>query len=136
MDQEDVIRKVIGYTRRIAVVGLSSSPFRPSHGVARTLLRYGFDVIPVNPTETEVLGIPAVASLKELEGPIDMVDVFRRPEFLVETTEAAVECGARAVWLQQGLVSPEAREIAEAAGLDFVEDRCTAVEVKRLLPSR
>jgi predicted CoA-binding protein len=65
-----------------------------------------------------------------------MVDVFRRPEFLVETTEAAVERGARAVWLQQGLVSPEAREIAEAAGLDFVEDRCTAVEVKRLLPSR
>jgi predicted CoA-binding protein len=93
----------------------------------RYLLDQGYRCIPVNPNCAEVLGVPAVASLAELEEPVDLVDVFRRPEFCPTHAREAVAAGARALWLQLGIVSPEARRIADEAGLDYVENACTAV---------
>ena len=111
----------------IAMVGASPDPGRPSHGVMRYLLMHGYRVIPVRPDGAEVLGVPSVPSLLEIDEPIDMVDVFRRAEACPEHAREAVEAGAGSLWLQLGLVSPESRAIAEAAGIPYVEDACTAV---------
>lgn len=112
----------------IAIVGASPKPDRPSHGVMRYLLAQGYDVIPVRPEGCdEVLGVPCVRSLAEIGRPIDVVDVFRRAELTPEVAQAAVDVGAKALWLQLGIVSAESREIAERAGLDYVENACTAV---------
>jgi len=119
--------EILAESRTIALVGASPNPARPSNSVMRYLLAAGYDVIPVRPAVREVLGVPAVASLAEIDEPIDLVDVFRRVDACVDVVREAVAVGAKAVWLQQGLVSPECREIAEAAGLDYVEDQCTAV---------
>ena len=93
----------------------------------RYLLHAGYRVIPVRPRVAEVLGVPCVASLAEVEEPIDLVDVFRRAEFCPQVAEEAVAIGAKALWLQLGIVSPQARAIAERAGMDYVEDECTAI---------
>jgi predicted CoA-binding protein len=93
----------------------------------RYLLEQGYRVIPVRPLVSQVLGVPCVASLAEIGEPIDLVDVFRRPEFCPGVAREAVAMGAKALWLQLGIVSPEARAIAESAGLDYVEDECTAI---------
>ena len=113
--------------RTIAVVGASPEPFRSSHGVMRYLLGQGYRCIPVNPNCAEVLGVPTVASLAEIDEPIDLVDVFRRPEFCPAHAREAVAAGASSLWLQLGIVSPEARRIAADAGLAYVENACTAV---------
>jgi hypothetical protein len=113
--------------KTIAVVGASPSPDRESHGVMRYLLAQGYDCIPVRPDCDEVLGIPCVPTLLEIDRPIDIVDVFRRPEFCAAHAREAVEAGAKAVWLQLGIVSADARSIAEAAGIGYVENACTAV---------
>ena len=114
--------------RTIAVVGASPRPDRPSHGVMRYLLEHGYRVIPVRPRDCdEVLGVPCVASLAEIGEPVDLVDVFRRPEFCADVAREAVAAGAGALWLQLGIVSPEARRIALDSGLDYVENLCTAV---------
>ena len=120
--------------RRVAVVGASSNPARPSHGVFRTLVAAGYDCVPVNPRETEVLGVPAVANLAEaaLGGRIDIVDVFRRAELTEEVAREAVAVGARALWLQLGLVNWESARIAADGGLAVVMDRCTAIELRHL----
>jgi predicted CoA-binding protein len=114
-------------TKTIAVVGASPKPWRPSHDVMRYLLEQGYEVIPVNPRCAEVLGIPCAASLREIGRPFDLVNVFRRPEHAPGVAREAVEAGAKALWLQLRIVSAEAREIAESAGLDYVEDACTKV---------
>ena len=119
--------RILREARTIAIVGASPEPHRSSHGVMRYLLDQGYRCIPVNPNCAEVLGVPAVASLAELEEPVDLVDVFRRPEFCPTHAREAVAAGARALWLQLGIVSAEARQVAEAAGLDYVENACTAV---------
>jgi predicted CoA-binding protein len=93
----------------------------------RYLLAQGYRVIPVRPLVKEVLGVPCVASLGEIEEPIDVVDVFRRAEFCRAVAEQSVAAGAKALWLQLGIVSAEARAIAERAGLDYVEDECTTI---------
>jgi uncharacterized protein len=93
----------------------------------RYLLNQNYRVIPVRPFVNEVLGVPCVASLAEIEEPIDVVDVFRRAEFCPQIAEEAVAVDAKALWLQLGIVSPEARAVAEAGGLDYVEDECTAI---------
>ena len=112
----------------IALVGASPSPDRPSHGVMRYLLAQGYDVIPVRPAGCdEVLGIPCVRTLAEIDRPIDLVDVFRRAEATPPHAEETVAAGAGALWLQLGIVSAESRAIAEAGGLDYVENLCTAV---------
>ena len=120
--------------RRIAVVGASSNPSRPSHGVFRTLVAAGYECIPVNPNETEVEGVPAVATLAEAAaiGPIDIVDVFRRPETTDSVAREAVAIGARALWLQLGVVNWETARIAAEGGLAVVMDRCTAIDLRRL----
>ena len=120
--------EILRDARTIALVGASPRPNRPSHGVMRYLLEHGYRVIPVRPRDCDdVLGIPCVASLSEVDEPIDLVDVFRRPEFCADVARDAVAAGAGAVWLQLGIVSPEARRIALDAGLDYVEDLCTAI---------
>jgi predicted CoA-binding protein len=125
---EEILRE----SHRIALVGASTSPSRPSHGVMRYLLEQGYEVIPVNPACDEVLGVPAVGSLAEIEGPIDLVDVFRREEAAPAHAREAVAAGAKAFWLQLDLHSPEAKQICEHAGLDYVEDECTAIVHRRL----
>lgn len=115
----------------IALVGASPRPQRPSNSVMRYLLDAGYRVIPVRPHVREVHGIPCVASLAEIDEPIDLVDVFRRADACPGVTQEAVDAGARAVWLQLGLVSPEARRIAEDAGVEYVENACTAIVHER-----
>ena len=120
--------EILRDARTIAIVGASPRPDRPSHGVMRYLVEHGYRVIPVRPRDCdEVLGVPCVASLAEIGEPVDLVDVFRRPEFCADVAREAVAAGADALWLQLGIVSPEARRVAVEAGLDYVENACTAV---------
>jgi len=128
------IVELLKTSRRIAVVGASSNPDRPSFGVFRTLVAAGYECIPVNPNEKQVAGVPAVATLAEAasSGPIDIVDVFRRPEFTPEIAREAVSIGARALWLQLDVVNWESARIAAEAGLAVVMDRCTAIEIRHL----
>lgn len=125
--------EILRDARTIAVVGASPTPDRPSHGVMRYLLRAGYRCIPVRPRDCdEVLGVPCVTSLADIDEPIDLVDVFRRPELCAAHAREAVEVGAGALWLQLGIWSPDARAIAEAAGIDYVENACTAVVHRRM----
>jgi uncharacterized protein len=126
---EEILRE----TRTIALLGASPNPNRPAHGVMRYLLEQGYRVIPVRPLDCdEVLGVPCVGSLAEIEEPIDLVDVFRRQEAAPDHAREAVAVGAKAFWLQLDLRSEKARAICEDAGIDYVEDLCTAIEHGRL----
>jgi len=129
---DDVLRRVLTEARSIAVVGASSNPERPSHGIFARLLQAGYRVVPVNPNETRVQGQPAVASLAEVPGGVDIVNVFRRPEHTPAVARAAVAIGARALWLQSGIWNEEAAAIATAAGLCVVMDECIGVALARL----
>ena len=122
--------------RTIAVVGVSSDPTRPSHEVARYLIDAGYTVYLVNPTEREVLGRPVYARLQDVPERVDIVDVFRRPEFVPEVVADAIAAGARAVWMQLEIVNETAAAAARAAGLAVVMDRCTKIEHGRLLRTR
>ena len=122
-------------THRIAMIGASSNPARPSHGVFRYLRAVGYDVVPVNPAEAEVAGVaayPTLAAAVAATGPFELIDVFRRPEFCAEHAREAVAAGARCLWLQLGIVDAEAGRIAAAGGLQVVLDRCTAIELGRI----
>lgn len=131
--KEEVVRTILGYARRIAVVGLSDRPTRASYDVAAALQRRGYQIVPVNPHVDEVLGEPAYPSLAEVPGDIDVVDVFRREEHLADVARAAAERGGvRAIWNQLGLHSNEARRIAVEADMDYVEDRCIKIDVAAL----
>ena len=118
------------------MIGASSDPGRPSHGVFRSLIGYGYECVPVNPGEREVLGVPAFPTLAqavEATGPFELVDVFRRAELCAVHAREAVAAGARCLWLQLGVVDWEAARIAHDGGLDVVMDRCTAIEWGRLV---
>lgn len=128
---DDVIDDLLPDVRRIAVVGLSDDPSRTSHRVAAALQDAGYEIVPVNPMIDEALGVPAVGSLAEVDGPVDLVDVFRREEHLPGVAREAAAVGAPALWNQLGLRSAEARRIAADAGMVYVEDRCLKVEVAR-----
>ena len=133
---DDEIRGLLAAKPRIAMIGASTRPFRPSFGVFVALRRAGYDVVPVNPAESMVDGLPAYPSLRaavEATGPVDVVDVFRRAEACPAHAREAIEVGARCLWLQLGIVSREAGEIAAAAGLSVVMDRCTIIEHDRLI---
>jgi len=117
--------------RRVAVVGLSDDASRPSFGVASYLLAAGKEVIPVNPNHDRVLGLKCYPSLAAAPGPIELVDVFRRPEFCADVVREAIAVGAKGVWLQSGIVSDAARELAGRAKLDYVENRCLMVDLMR-----
>ncbi len=129
----DTIRGILRYARTIAIVGLSSNPLRASHFVGYYLRLHGYRVIAVNPRETSVFGEPAYASLSDVPVPIDVVDVFRAPAFVPAIAEEAAKVGARALWLQFTVLSPEGADIAARAGLDVVMDRCMKVEHARYL---
>jgi len=120
----DVAEKILTSAKTIAVVGLSANPRRPSHGVARYLQRAGYRIIPVNPNVDEVLGERAYPSLHEVRQPIDVVDVFRRSEFVGPIVDDAIAVKANAIWLQDGVIDEAAAERARTAGLDVVMDDC------------
>jgi hypothetical protein len=123
----DLLRK----SHVIAVVGLSSKKFRPSYGVAEYMQKEGYRIIPVNPNETEVLGEKAYSRLEDIPEHVDIVDIFRRSEFVAPLVEEAIRRGASAVWMQEGVVDEEAAEKARAAGLAVVMDRCILKEHSR-----
>ena len=120
----DVAEKILMSARTIAVVGLSPDPRRPSHGVARYLQRAGYHIIPVNPNIDEVLGERAYPSLRQIPEAVDVVDVFRRSEFVGPIVDDAIAIKASAVWLQDGVVDAAAAARARASGLDVVMDDC------------
>lgn len=128
----DVIDRVVTGARSIAVVGASPDPARPSHGVTRYLHNAGLRIFPVNPSIDTLFGLTVYPSLAELPEPVDVVDVFRRPEFAADIAEQAVAIKAGALWLQLGVISERAARIAAAGGLDVVMDRCLAIEHRRL----
>jgi len=113
---------------RVTMVGVSANPARPSYRVAVHMIAYGYDVVVVNPTVSGVLGRPAYPSLEAVDGPLGIVDVFRRAEEIPNVARQAVALGAAAVWAQLGLRSGEARAVCEAAGVPYVEDRCIKME--------
>jgi uncharacterized protein len=120
--------------KTIAVVGLSNNPARASLGVSRFLQRHGYRIIPVNPKETQVLGEKAYASVKEIPDPVDIVDIFRRSAHVPEVIDDALQKeGIRCIWMQEGVVNPEAAKKVEDAGLPVVMDRCILKEMARLL---
>ena len=123
---------LLSSSKTIAVVGLSSRKFRPSYGVSQYMQRAGFRIVPVNPHETEVLGEKAYPNLDAVPGPVDIVNVFRRSEYVPDIVEAAIRIGARAIWLQEGVVHERAAQRARDAGLEVVMDRCILKEHGRL----
>jgi predicted CoA-binding protein len=135
---DEELRKLLLDTKVIAVVGLSANPDRPSNQVAWYLHHQGYRLFGVNPDskDPDVFGIPMLPSLDQVPEPIDIVDVFRRPEHTPPVARDAVAAGARALWLQLGIASAESRSIAEYAGLAYVEDRCLKVDHARLLGRR
>jgi predicted CoA-binding protein len=120
--------QILAQASVIAVVGASRDPVKPAHSVPLQMLRYGWRIIPVNPFVDEVFGVRAYRTLADIEEPVDLVDIFRPAADAVDVVRQAVAIKAPAVWLQSGIVSAEARQIATAAGIDYVEDRCLAVE--------
>lgn len=117
--------------KRIAVVGLSSSPWRASYDVSRYMQRQGYTIIPVNPNETEVLGEQAYACLADLPEPPEVVDIFRRSEYVSSVVDEAIKAGAKAIWMQLDVIDLEAASRARKAGLMVVVDRCIKVEHMR-----
>lgn len=128
------IEEALRQSRTIAVVGLSSNPMRPSHGVSEYMQSAGYRIIPVNPAESggAILGETCYARLEDVPGPVDIVDVFRRSEFVPEVAASAIAIGAKCLWLQEGVTHSEAAAVARAAGLFVVEDRCILKEHRRL----
>jgi uncharacterized protein len=124
MNEPEIIQKILDECKVIAVVGLSSNPIRPSHGVAAYMQRKGYKIIPVNPNETEVLGEKSYQSLADVPEKIDLVDIFRRSEEAGKIVDEAIEIDAKAVWLQEGVIDYEAVERAEKSGLLVAIDLC------------
>jgi uncharacterized protein len=131
INDPETIKRILDECRTIAVVGLSSSTWRPSHGVAAYMKRMGYRVIPVNPNETEVFGEKSYASLGEVPEKIDLVDVFRRSEAAGAVVDQAIAVGAKAVWLQEGVIDNAAAQRASDAGLLVIMDRCWLKEHMR-----
>jgi predicted CoA-binding protein len=131
INSKQTINQILDECRTIAVVGLSSSPMRPSNGVARYMKQKGYKVIPVNPNEESVFGEKAYPSLADVPGKIDLVDIFRRSEEAGAAVDEAIRLGAKAVWLQEGVIDYAAAQRAQDAGLLVVIDRCWLKEHAR-----
>lgn len=127
------IPEILKTSKTIAVVGLSSRKFRPSYGVSQYMQEQGYRIIPVNPGESSVLGEKSYASLSEVPETIDIVNIFRRPEYVPEIVEEAIRIGARSIWMQEDVVHDEAAARARAAGLFVVMDRCILKEHRSLV---
>jgi len=132
MDDINTLRRILRQSRVIAVVGLSANWWRPSYFVAKYLQEHGYRVIPVSPAYTEVLGEKCYATLADVPEKIDMVDCFRKSAEIPALTEEAIAVGAKCLWMQLGVINPEAAERARQAGLDVVMDRCVKIEHGRL----
>ena len=126
------IAEILRVCRTIAVVGLSAKRYRPSYGVAEYMQRAGYRIIPVNPHETEILGEKCYPDVESVPEPIDIVDIFRRSEYVPEIVEAAIRKGAKVVWMQEGVIHEEAARRAQEAGLEVVMDRCILKDHRRL----
>jgi predicted CoA-binding protein len=125
---DDEIGKLLRSSKTIAVVGLSDSPLRPSHGVAAYMQSHGYRIIPVNPAINGALGEKAVASLSNIHEPIDIVDVFRRSEFVPDVVDEAIRLKVPAIWMQEGVINDQAAEKARKAGIFVIMDRCILKE--------
>ena len=130
MNEPDAIDWCLSAPRRWAVVGCSPSPYRDSNRIASLLVDEGHDVVPVNPAEAEVLGRRSYPSVPDVPGPIDIVDIFRRSEAAGAHVDEAIAAGARAVWMQLGVIDHDAARRAEVAGLTVIMDRCPAIELR------
>jgi predicted CoA-binding protein len=122
------IRTILEESKRIAIVGLSDNPSRTSYQIAEALINAGYEIIPVNPTIDEVFGIKAVSDIKEIQGQIDIVNVFRRNEYLADVARSTAQTNAKVFWTQLGLSDEEAYTIAKEAGKKVIMDRCIKVE--------
>ena len=129
-DDETIIRHLL-QAQRIAVVGLADDPSRPSHYVSEYMMESGKEIIPVNPNHEQVLGKKFYKSLKDVPGPIDLVNVFRRPVFCPDVVRDAIAVGAKGIWLQSGIISEEAQTLAREACIPFIQNRCLMVEHSR-----
>jgi len=123
--------RILEKYKRIAMVGLSANQYRPSHFAARYLIAEGYDIIPVNPREPEILGRKSYPDLKSIPGAVEVVDIFREAAVVPPLVEEAIEIGAKVVWMQLGVINDEAAERARAAGLEVVMDRCMKIEHAR-----
>jgi predicted CoA-binding protein len=126
------LRRILKTNHTIAVVGLSADWYRPSYFAAKYMQEHGFRIIPVNPKYDEILGEKCYPNLKAIPEPVDIVDVFRKPDDCVPIAQDAVAIGAKVLWLQLGVVNEEAARVAEAGGLEVVMDRCVKIEYARL----
>lgn len=128
-----LIRRILLYSQTIAIVGLSPKPHRPSNQVARYLMEAGYRIIPVNPGQDTILGLPCYPNLLAIPAQVDLVDIFRRQEEVLPIVEDAIAIGAKFVWMQEGIVNEGAAAKAKAAGLEVVMDRCTKIDHMNLL---
>ena len=129
ISQDAAISELLASAKTIAVVGLSAKPYRASFGVTETLQASGYRIFPVNPNEAEVLGEKCYARLEDIPEKIDIVDIFRRSEFVPEIVDAAIRTGARAIWMQEGVEDEQSAERARRAGLYVIMDNCIAKEI-------
>ena len=127
------IRRILTESRRIAIVGLSPKTQRPSHQVARYLMAAGYTIIPVNPGQETILGLPCYPNLRAIPTKVDLVDIFRRPEEVLPIVEEAIVIGAKFIWMQEGIVNEAAAKKAAAAGIPVIMDRCTKIDHMNLL---
>ena len=134
--QDKLIADILNNSRVIAVVGHSDKPHRTSYQIAQFLRNAGYRVYPVNPTVAEIDGDRCYQTLAEVPEPIDIVNVFRRPEFLLEIVSEAIAVGAKTVWGQLGVIDPKAAGIAESSGLNLIMDRCIKIDCERLILRR
>ena len=132
--EDAAITEVLAKAKTIAVVGLSPKPYRASYGVTETLQSSGYRIIPVNPNEDEVLGEKCYARLEDIPEKIDIVDIFRRSEFVPEIVDEAIRIGACAIWMQEGVVDEASAERARRAGLFVIMDNCIAKEIYKRNP--
>jgi len=129
---DDEIRHILSTARTIAIVGLSANPDRDSYRVAAYLQQHGYTIIQVNPNATEILGVKSYPSLRVVPGPVDIVDIFRKPEAVPEIVDEAIAIGARVIWMQLGIAHNVAADTARAAGLQVVMSRCIMVDHRNL----
>ena len=131
-----VAKKILESYKTFAIVGCSADPRRASNSVANFLMRQGYEVIPVNPNEQQCFGKDCYADLKSIPVPVDVVDIFRRSEFVAPHVDEAIEVGAKAIWMQLDVIDVASAEKAAAAGLDVVMNRCPAIDHPRMIGSR
>jgi uncharacterized protein len=130
---DDEVRKLLERYRRIAVVGLSPRPDRPSHGVTQYMIRHGYEITGVRPAQKAILGRPCYSSIREVPGPLEIINVFRSPDSIPPLVDELIPLKPVALWLQLGITHPEAERRARDAGIFVVSDRCILVEHSRLL---